>query len=545
MTVIIQESIARGKFDPKWHEIIGVPILKANKSSEDVTGYRVICLETECVKLISYWIAKVISENVRKMGIFDDSTHGFVKGKSIDSFNQECLEEIYEAKANDEYCSLVCTDLSSAYDITDSKFCLALLEVLGAGPYLLKWLRTLYSEKKMYIRSGKAMSDPRTYLFSLLQGNSASCVNFNLCVFPIRIMAKTNIKKYADDLILCIRNRDPLEQVRKIREEYKIFEDYVAKIGMSSSRSKLMVCTWAKGKLPDVLKAFDVEGEQIVDQEEIRILGLILQKSGSFQSYVDMLCSKVRQRAGMIRLKGRYMSTKARLELYEGWVMGKLNVGIETYATYLTCKQLQEIDASCNSAFRAALGMFRKSSECISVLRAKYRKPSFLQICRDRMEKSAFCNLERFREIDKNIKHSMRGSKAGEVRRYNNMHKRSLHRFQRQAINDWELYKIRDKKELKFLQNLRLKEEFEKALHFEPSTGELTRLELRTRGCSVGGKSARRKKNKQKFPPDSVYDENLLNKKLKDFFNDEKFLKFKSSRKIATKMGKQHNEKQS
>ena len=542
LTVIIQKSITTGNFAPKWHEIIGVPILKANKSADDVTGYRVICLENEIPKLISFWIAKVISEQVTQFKLLDQSTHGFVKGRGIDSFNQECLEEIMSAKMRNELCTLVGTDLSSAYDVCDANFCVAILKTLGAGPRLLNWLRTLYSEKSMIIRNGGAISDPRNYLFALLQGNSASCVNFNLCIFPIRLMVNCNIKKFADDLYLCIRSKNASDQLRNIRQEYKLFEDYVAKLGMKSAKSKLVACTWAKGDVPNELKRFEVDGEEVVDQDQIRVLGLILSKDLSFQSYVDMINSKVRQRAGMIRLKGKYMSTKARLQMYEGWVMGRLNVGIETYGNFLTCTQLKELDTSCNVAFRAALRLFRKSTQCISELRAKYKKPSFLQICRDRMEKAAFMNIEKFREIDKNIKHSMRGPKAGEVRRYNDMHKKSLYKFQRQAINSWELYKIKDKKELKFLQKLRLNEEFRRGLHFEPSTSALSRLELDVRECGVTGRGRRaRKKSKQNFPLDEEIPAVERSRKLREFLETCEFKKRNSSRKKGTKMGKNDN----
>ena len=550
LTVIIQKSIASGKFADGWHDIVGVPILKAGKPETDVKSYRVICLEQEVLKLISFWVAKIMQKRAEQFGFFDRSTHGFLRNRSVDSFTQECIAEIHDAKMRNEVCTLLATDLASAYDITSIFYYLDLLELLGAGPLLLSWLRTLYTQKNMVIRNADSMSAVKNYAFNLLQGNAISCVSFNICVFPIRLMVNTNIKKFADDLLLCVRSSSAEQQLRIIREEYALFESFVSSIGMKSARNKLMVSSWAR-KLPEELKSFELAGEILKDQDEIRILGIYLQKDLSFSNFIQKIIAKVKQKAGLIRLKGRHLPTKAKVSLYEGWIMGRLNFGIETYGPHLNCTQLSELQTACNYGLRASLGLFRKSSDCITEYRSKYKKPSFLQVCRDRVERAAFRNIEKFREKDAGIRCVTRAAAAGEVKKYNNLHKNSLERFQRRLINELELYKIKSVDELQFLQNLRKKEEFESKNHLKPAGDGFARLDLNRTECHVNKKSKIIETTKTNteigsrcnLPPKATVKKTIEKaKRLKDFFTDFRYKKFVSTREQKKNMGKKHNE---
>ena len=201
----------------------------------------------------------------------------------------------------------VLTDMQSAYDVLECSFLLAVLKALGAGPRLIGWLRTLYSEKMITIKCGGEQADRRPYTFRLIQGNSFSTLGFNLCVFPIRLFARGDIKAYADDLLLQITSKKVDDHLEKIEREYFEFEKYVADIGMKSCRDKLQACTWAK-KIPEEMKEFDLAGERIKDESSVRILGIKLNKSLNFSEFIGDITAKVRQRAGQIRLKGKYQN---------------------------------------------------------------------------------------------------------------------------------------------------------------------------------------------------------------------------------------------
>ena len=538
LTIIIQKSIATGKFAQPWHELVGVPILKASKPSTDKASYRVVGLENEIVKCISYWIAKRVSRRLENYKIFDDKMHGFRSGFSISSFNEQVVEQILEAKEANMMSTAVLTDMQSAYDVLECSFLLAVLKALGAGPRLIGWLRTLYSEKMITIKCGGEQADRRPYTFRLIQGNSFSTLGFNLCVFPIRLFARGDIKAYADDLLLQITSKRVDDHLEKIEREYFEFEKYVADIGMKSCREKLQACTWAK-KIPEEMKEFDLAGERIKDEPSVRILGIKLNKTLNFSEFIGDITAKVRQRAGQIRLKGKYLPTQAKLLLYEGWVMGKVQFGLDIYSKFLNCEQLEELERACNYAFRAACGLFRRSTECLTHIRARYQKPSFYQVIRDRVEKVTFKKLQVFREKDKNIRNITRAAKAGEVKKYNHLHKHSLERFQRQAINEWRLYKFESEKELKYAQKLRRKYEFRNRIHLRPNAKAFSRLDFKAKECRVEKQKVNKlSAGREVLPPKGQQQRKPEAKSLAEFLSSHDFQKFKENQR---KMGKKSN----
>ena len=539
LTVIVQKSIATGNFAKPWHEIVGVPILKANKSPTDKASFRVVGLENEVVKCISYWLGKKVAKKLESFNVFCEKMHGFRSGFSISSFNDQVIERLLEAQVSKEYSSLTLTDMSSAYDLLQSGLLLGLMGALGAGPKLLGWLKSLYAEKVITIKNNGKMAKKRTYTLGLIQGNSFSTLGFNVCIFPIRLFAKGDMKIYADDILLQTTTDVKLgaeEHLRRIEKDYFDFEKYVADIGMVSSREKLQVCTWAK-KLPEELKQFELAGEMMKDEKSVRVLGLKLDKAMTFSEFIHDIISRVKQRAGQIRLRGKYLPIKAKMALYEGWVMGKVQFGMDIYASFLNCEQLKELNMVCNYAFRAACNMFRRSSDCITNIRAKYKKASFYQVVRDRVERTAYKKIEKFRKKDSNVRNVTRAAMAGEVKRYNNLHKKSIELFQRRAINEWKLYEIKSEKDLKKLQSMRKEYEFRNGIHLEPDAKRFSRLDFKSKNCGVENRNVNKLSADGSRPP-KIHKQKTSEIKPLSFF--AKILDFQKKRDNHRKMGKKN-----
>ena len=155
---------------------------------------------------------------------------------------------------------------------------------------------------------------------------------------------------------------------------------------------------------------------------------------------------------------------------------------------------------------------------------------------RDRVEKVTFQKLPVFREKDKSIRNITRAALAGEVKKYNHLHKHSLERFQRQAINEWGLYKFKSEKELKYAQKLRRKYEFKNRIHLRPNAKAFSRLDFKAKECRV----EKQKVNKLSsgrgiLPPKGQQQRKPETKSLAEFLTSPDFQKFKENQR---KMGK-------
>lgn len=91
--------------------------------------------------------------------------------------------------------------------------------------------------------------------------------------------------------------------------------------GLVSEHDKLEFKIWGKGSTSKEVQELDCNGHKLKMKESIRILGLHLNSKLNFTEDIEDLITKLRQRAGMIRIQGKHLPMRYRMQLYQGWIV--------------------------------------------------------------------------------------------------------------------------------------------------------------------------------------------------------------------------------
>ena len=485
ITIIARQSLILGEMASIWHQIIGIPVHKKGRDSTLCNSFRIVALQDNLLKIIGLYVCNFITWKFESMTLFADFVIGFRKGFSTDDYTYKLIEMIHEAKASNKALGVASSDLKSAYDLTSKSYVLDILEALGAGPRLRKWFQALYGKKDLRVRLNGFTSEPKEIMANLLQGDPSSPILFNVALFPIKFFVSTKLLQYADDIHITAMSEDAEKAKEDLLRFYNEYDEFVKKTGLVSEHDKLEFKIWGRGSKKKEVQEMDCNGHHLVMKESIRILGLHLNSRLDFTEDVEDLVTKLRQRAGMIRIHGRHLPMRYRMQLYQGWINSKINFGMRIYLPMLTKEKFNQLKHATNQGFRAAAGLMRKSSECITDIRSKHKCASFYQVARDTIERIAFKLMDVLHDEDKKYNNKTRSLTKGVMKKHVNLHVRSLERFFREFINEYKLFEFKTVKELKKFQEGRLRDEFKVATHLDINRIEHRVLEFERTRCKL------------------------------------------------------------
>ena len=489
LTIIARQSLLFGKMADIWHKIIGIAVHKKGRDASKTNSFRIVALQDNLLKVIGLYVCNFITWKFEHMSLFADFVIGFRKGLSTDDYTFKLIEMINEAKYSKMALGAASSDLKSAYDLTASDYVLDVLAALGAGPRLRNWFKALYGTKTLQVRLNGFVSKPKEIKANLLQGDPSSPILFNVALFPIKFFVSTRILQYADDIHLTAKAKDAEKVKEDLLKYYNEYNEFVKATGMVSEDDKLEFKIWGKGSTKKESNSLEFNGKTLSMKPSMRILGLHLNSRLDFQEDVDEMEVRVRQRAGMIRIQGKHLPMKHRMTLYKGWINGKINFGMKIYLPFLTKERLNQMKEATNQGFRAAAGMMRRSRQCVTEVRSKYECAGFVQIARDSLEKHAFKIMKKLQEVDKKSKNYTRSISIGKMKKYANLHVKSLERFYREFVNENKLFEFKSLKELMKFQKKRLKEEFESRAHLIVQKGDGRVISFERTPCKLSNQN--------------------------------------------------------
>ena len=162
----------------------------------------------------------------------------------------------------------------------------------------------------------------------------------------------------------------------------------------------------------------------------------------------------------------------------------------------LTKEKFKQMKEATNQGFRAAAGLMRRSTQCITDIRSKHKCASFYQVARDNIERIAYKVMENLHVEDEKINIRTRSLTKGVMKKHINLHVKSLERFYREFINEYKIFDFKSIRDLKKFQSKRLEEEFKNAAHLEVNRDSKRVLAFERAECGIGKVRERKNLNK-------------------------------------------------
>ena len=319
LVTIMQSSFESSELPLIWKKANVVPIFKKGNHS-DPNNYRPISLTSTSCKLLETIIRDSIIEHLEQYSLLGDSQHGFRPGRSCNTQLLEVISDWADAEELGLPVDVIYLDYRKAFDSVPFERLLSKLEAYGIRGKVKDWIRNfLYGRTQEVVIEGKK-SKTAPVTSGIPQGSVLGPLLFLIYVNDLPDMLDSNIQLFADDTKI-----------------FRTIQSQSDALAMQNDLSKLM--TWSKtwqlpfntskckvlhlgSKNPETAYTILCQDNTVdlaVVTEE-KDLGIKFDCKLNFSKHISEICSKGKQRIGLIRRNFRFIDKKTFLILYKSLV---------------------------------------------------------------------------------------------------------------------------------------------------------------------------------------------------------------------------------
>lgn len=367
LTKYMNQVWETGELPKTWKQADVVFIPKPGKVPS-LSNMRPISL-TSCVgKLMEHVVQTRLTRYMEENDLWPHEMVGFRPGLSTQDVMLRLKHDILDRYDSTDTRAILGLDLTKAFDNVSHEAILAGLEEVGVGHRAYTYVKDFLSQREANIKFLDVKSPPITLgSKGTPQGSVLSPFLFNIVMrsLPAELNKIKSIKfsMYADDINIWVNSGSDAAIELKLQIAANMVEEYAARRGLSCSpqKSELLIIEpkhqrrHAGGSMP--INVF-INGKEVPKVEEIRILGMYIQRNGYNLTTIKKLEGYAAQVTGIFRrvaLKGRGLKENSLLRLMQAFITSRI-----AYATpYLVFKQeeKEKIDAIIRKSVKRALGL--------------------------------------------------------------------------------------------------------------------------------------------------------------------------------------------
>ena len=385
------------KWPVSWKEELGIPLQK-NQDPQTIDDLRVISLTAFFSKVLEKFVVKWLMQYIGDK--IDPKQFGGLKGNSISHYMIELINFIqYNQDYNPPIGVLACAiDFSKAFNRQNHNILVTKLSDMGVPGWLLNIVMGFLSERILKLNYKGAIADDKPLPGGGPQGTILGLLLFlilvNFCGFEDvetkigetitnpkkKFLPSTLHTKYVDDLTLL--ESFNLQEVLIPNQERSLPDNYHSRLGLKLDHEKSQVysqiekltkyaetnemkinCDKSKFILFNPTENFDfipeyqIDGNFIETQEELKILGITLRNDLKWRSNTDNLLKRAYHRLWIIkRLKQAGASLEDMTDVYIKQIRSVLEFGAPVWNSGLTKEEITDIERTQKSFLHIALG---------------------------------------------------------------------------------------------------------------------------------------------------------------------------------------------
>ena len=379
LTLLINTAIQEGQVPKTWKEGRVLPLHK-KKDKSCVKNYRPVTILPSPSKIFEEVVRKQLSSYVERKGILPDTQYGFREGLSTVHAVAAADHDWRRARRQGLSCGTMLFDLTAAFDTLDPELLVAKLAAYGADKKFQRLIMSFMTERYQRVDFGGASSERKQLAAGSPQGSVLSPLLFLVMVADLgEWVSEARVMSYADDTNTqaCAATKSEVRgKLERAAEEVLTFMS-ASKLSANPEKTKFVLFG---RKHEEPLK---VGGAIINESKEECLLGLTFSKSLSWKKHVDLLCSDLMKRVGVISRLHFHLPTVVLVSLIEPLFTSKLRYGLELLVDIEEGHQgvnVRRIENIQKKAMQAALGWKNSKGMSIEELRNKTLQPSVFEM---------------------------------------------------------------------------------------------------------------------------------------------------------------------
>ena len=250
----VNHSYLTGELSLVQRQGIITLIPKENKSRQNLTNYRPICLLNTVYKIASASIANRLKTVLDKL--ISNGQSGFISGRYIGENTRLVYDLMQLVDENNIPGLLLLIDFEKAFDSLSWSFMQKVLSSFNFGPSIIQWISTFYKNTQVAVNQGGNLSSFFNTERGCKQGDPISPYIFILCAEILALKIKQNEKikgikinnndfiltQYADDTTVILDGSE-----ESLNETLHELENYAKISGLKVNFSKTHV-VWIGSK---------------------------------------------------------------------------------------------------------------------------------------------------------------------------------------------------------------------------------------------------------------------------------------------------------
>ena len=330
---IFNQIVQEGVYPECWKETTITPILKKGSPSM-ISNYRNIQCSSCIGKIFEAIVHEKLYDFAEDRELFPSNQHGFRRKHSVMTNLMEFYSKVAFNVDNKKPVDVIFIDFSDAFGMMHHEMLLSKLSKMNIRGKMLNLLASYLHQRRGKFKHGDTRSDDVIQVGGSPQGGLLSPCLFALFTADL----ETTIRQHCSNDIMTSYYADDSKLGRVVTGE---------KSGKELQKALDIVCTWtglnrmmlnvSKTKVlhigyNSVNFEYNVKDERIESVEEMRDLGVIINKRLSWDSHVEKCVAKAR--AKFMEVKGKFYLANFKLfkQLYQCYLEPILLFGAPLYS---------------------------------------------------------------------------------------------------------------------------------------------------------------------------------------------------------------------
>ena len=319
--------------------------MKPGAAKSETASYRPVSLTSHLVKTFERALKKILQNHLEVTLAFNDQQHGFRAKRSCLSQLLNHYNEILKGMEEGGNVDTVYLDFSKAFDKVDIGILCHKMRDLGIHGALAIWIHNFLTKRKQVVIANGAKSSISEVKSGVPQGTVLGPLLFLIMINDIsKDISESFISIFADDtrLTKVINNEEDLES---FQEDLEKLYDWAQTNNMAFNGSKFELLRYGyNDELKCATNYLTPEAEDIIEVKNVlRDLGVIVNSEATFKDHIDLVCSKVTQKAGWVLRTFHCRSSSFMKQIWKSLVQAYIDYCSQLYQP-LQSGDLQRIE---------------------------------------------------------------------------------------------------------------------------------------------------------------------------------------------------------
>lgn len=312
LSMLWSKSLVSGVVPTKLKCGTIVPIYKGGDRSQ-AKNYRPITLTSHLIKVFERVVVRKLVDYMESRTLFNNTQHGFRRGRSCLSQLIEHYQRIVEALEDGVQTDVVYLDFAKAFDKVDHGVLMRKLRGMGICGHLLAWIRAFLLDRRQVVAVEGVMSRESEVISGVPQGTVLGPLLFLVHISDIdQEIHYASVSSFADDtrLLKVVKNDN---DARHMQRDLNSVYEWADTNNMEFNGTKFELLSYVPGQLPIVEGAYVASDDAVIGRKlQVRDLGVTVSSSGRFDLHIESVATKGRRQAGWLL---RSFATRERMPM--------------------------------------------------------------------------------------------------------------------------------------------------------------------------------------------------------------------------------------